>query len=470
MRFLRRVAAITAAAVVVPVSLAAPASADAAGECVATTGLPALEVAPEFHAPVDVAAGFHRLWDMKVAWKDVNPSPGVFDWSILDKRINEALTSAGSPRVLYVMGLTPQWAAANPGAGDPRWGAGTASPPATISTWTSYVEAVVSRFGGKIDAYEIWNEANLSTFWQGSPQQLADMTKVAYDIIKAGDPSATVLTPSVTTRLQGSAYRFNSSYIPALLEVGGGTIPADAFAVHTYPRGDLGTIGDAIRQRAEDVRAYQANIRDLLARVPAEAGKPLWDTEVNYGLRGPGIIPGRDWSDAEGAMLLLGTYGSSAALGIDQTFWYQYTVAPQALLGVQFTPQTPAMREAWSALPGWGAGACPTSGLNRGLLSGGEGSWITDINNTITAKASRVAPGSPLVKVRAEVTGLPNDYPLQLQILMPGYTTWQKVKGRPVVKDGVATRTIKTPKSFRIRWVTESGNVVSNVVRVPDIR
>ena len=72
--------------------------------------------------------------------------------------------------------------------------------------------------------------------------------------------------------------------------------------------------------------------------------------------------------------------------------------------------------------------------------------------------------------VRAEVTGLPNDYPLQLQIQMPGYTTWQKVKGRPVVKDGVATRTIKTPKGFKIRWITESGNVVSNVVRVPDIR
>lgn len=32
-------------------------------------------------------ANYYRLWDMKVAWRDTNPSAGVFDFSILDKRI-----------------------------------------------------------------------------------------------------------------------------------------------------------------------------------------------------------------------------------------------------------------------------------------------------------------------------------------------------------------------------------------------
>ena len=32
-------------------------------------------------------AAMYRLWDMDVAWRDVNPQQGVFDWSILDRRI-----------------------------------------------------------------------------------------------------------------------------------------------------------------------------------------------------------------------------------------------------------------------------------------------------------------------------------------------------------------------------------------------
>ena len=73
------------------------------------------------------AASMYRLWDMQVAWKDVNPAQGVFTWSALDRRV--ALVESWGGKPLLVLGLTPQWAAKDPAAGDPRWGAGTASPP-----------------------------------------------------------------------------------------------------------------------------------------------------------------------------------------------------------------------------------------------------------------------------------------------------------------------------------------------------
>ena len=72
-------------------------------------------------------ASMYRLWDMNVAWKDVNPAEGVFNWSELDRRV--ALVESWGGKPLLVLGLTPQWAAKDPTAGDPRWGAGTASPP-----------------------------------------------------------------------------------------------------------------------------------------------------------------------------------------------------------------------------------------------------------------------------------------------------------------------------------------------------
>ena len=119
------------------------------------------------------AASMYRLWDMKVAWKDVNPAQGVFNWSELDRRV--ALVESWGGKPLLVLGLTPQWAAKDPAAGDPRWGAGTASPPANITYWNDYVRSVATRYGARIAGYELWNEANLTTFWQGSTKELYEL-------------------------------------------------------------------------------------------------------------------------------------------------------------------------------------------------------------------------------------------------------------------------------------------------------
>jgi len=107
-----------------------------------------MEVAPEVTGAVPLKAGMHRLWDMKTAWKDVNPSKGVFDWSVLDMRV--AQSEATGARPMLVLGLTPTWAASDPNAGDARWGLGTASPPKDINDWKNYVQAVVSRYGNRI--------------------------------------------------------------------------------------------------------------------------------------------------------------------------------------------------------------------------------------------------------------------------------------------------------------------------------
>ncbi len=117
---------------------------------------PFLSVGPEvgWNAGLEglrpLGSPLYRLWDMKVAWRDVNPAPDFFDWSILDRRI--AQTEAWGGRPLMVLGLTPQWAASNPTAGDPRWGAGTASAPASLDSWRAYVRALVQRYGNRIGA------------------------------------------------------------------------------------------------------------------------------------------------------------------------------------------------------------------------------------------------------------------------------------------------------------------------------
>ena len=283
----------------------------------------------------------YRMWDLKVAWRDVNPQQGVFDWSILDRRI--ALVESWGGRPFLVLGLTPQWAAQNPGAGDPRWGAGSASPPTNIAYWNDYVRAVAGRYGGRIAGYELWNEANLTTFWQGSASELFAMAQSAYDIIKTSNPNAVVAAPSITTRLRGSAARFTSAFAGEVAN--SGSIPFDTWTIHSYPNGDAGRDFDtgqnfprmAATRRADDIISWQNALVDALGPDSPALSIGVYDTEVNYGLKGPGIRPGVDWSSEDGNELMDYTYADSRLLGITATFWYEYTASDYPLLGVQWS-------------------------------------------------------------------------------------------------------------------------------------
>ncbi|MBU6245103.1 MAG: OmpA family protein [Actinomycetales bacterium] len=328
-------------AVTGPAQAADPAGVARMQACTPTSaGFVSLEAAPEVTGSIPISAGMHRLWDLGVTWKDVNPAPGSFTWTALDAQVAKA--EASGAKAFLVLGMTPAWAATNPSAGDPRWGAGTASPPRDINDWKAYVTAVVDRYGSRIAGYETWNEANLSTFWTGTPDQMADLTAAAYQIIKAKQPDAIVTLPSVTLRLRPSMRRFVMPFLAALGSRGN---PFDAFAIHSYPAGNLGPA-----DRVNDIVYWQSTVVDQVGASSPVLDRLVFDTEVNYGLAGPGPTPGRAYSDAEGAALIQQTYLDSRSLGIDATFWYLYTAAPYSLLGVQLWQGSPAALDAWQAL------------------------------------------------------------------------------------------------------------------------
>ena len=109
---------------------------------------------------------------------------------------------------------------------------GAASAPKSLAAWDAFVTQVVKRYKGRITAYQIWNEASLVMFWDGTPEAMAELTKRAYDIIKEEDPKARVVAASTTVRLAGAFDRFFPSYLAALAEL---DWPVDVFAAHMYP-------------------------------------------------------------------------------------------------------------------------------------------------------------------------------------------------------------------------------------------
>lgn len=216
--------------------------------------------------------GALRLWDNGTGWSQIELSKGEFKWDNLEGALTNA-ESKGMTDILYLLGTTPKWAATKVNETDyPQPGA--ASAPANLGDWDAWVTALVDKFGDRINAYQIWNEANLKNFYNGTPKQMAEMTKRAYDIIKAKDPEALVVSASPSTRLASAFDRFFPEYLTELKAL---NWPIDVVAIHTYPDG----AGDPVARGALIEKAQAA----LTAAGAPDL--PLWDTELNYGLAGP---------------------------------------------------------------------------------------------------------------------------------------------------------------------------------------
>ncbi|MGH2544598.1 MAG: hypothetical protein ACRDIB_17535, partial [Ardenticatenaceae bacterium] len=110
-------------------------------------------------------------------------------WAKYDRIV--ALAEARELEIIARLSNPPTWSRA---AGDER---GSKAPPDSLDAYGDYVEAVVSRYRGRIRYYQIWNEPNCCEEWGGvpvSPEQYVALLKVGYTRAKAADPEAVILT------------------------------------------------------------------------------------------------------------------------------------------------------------------------------------------------------------------------------------------------------------------------------------
>lgn len=159
-------------------------------------------------------AGF-RWVKQEFAWREIEPvNKGDFDWSRTD-RIMDQIDAHGL-KVIVRLGVQPQWA----GGGYPEIG-----PPESMQDFADYVTAVATRYKGRVDAYQIWNEPNLAREWGNRPPNAAEYTemlKISYEAIKAVDPFALVISAGMapTTRNDDVA-RPDTYYIQEMYDAGG---------------------------------------------------------------------------------------------------------------------------------------------------------------------------------------------------------------------------------------------------------
>lgn len=254
---------------------------------------------------VSTGANAVRLWDTHVTWRELQPVRGPINWSPLDAAIANA-SASGMNDIQYVFGSTPQWAAESlKNRGEVR-GPGSASHPKNDADYLEFVRKVVERYRGKINSYQVWNEADLPDFYAGSAEQLAELTARTYTLIKRLDPAAQVAAAGLVPRdgrfTPGS---FEDKYLIGLKDRGW---PIDAFEISMYP----------VKQDISLKAQYVALVKAALTRNEAPP-KQLWESEANLFSESGELFPTQTQKN-----LLARTYISSQELGISRTYWYSW--------------------------------------------------------------------------------------------------------------------------------------------------
>ena len=276
--------------------------------------------------------GSIRLWDTGTAWPQMQPTSGSIDYSRLDEVVRAA--HAHHTEVTLVVALTPAWAAASSAHTAP-----TDAP--RLTAFKSYLSAVMKHyrnfFGpGKrgIANYQVWNEANIATFWTGSYAELGQLVKTVHDVRDQVDPGAKVVAPAMVTRL---TYQQNGIKAFYKTQVDGRPVwrYVDALSFNLYPLDQYPNPDPTRMGTPEDSMALLSTVKGILAKDRVSKTLPIWNTEINYGLRfgANGGKPAAQIPVSRQVAYVIRTYLLNAARGVKRVDWYSYDMSTRGGLG-----------------------------------------------------------------------------------------------------------------------------------------
>ncbi|MHA3023216.1 hypothetical protein ACXPWS_23505 [Mycobacterium sp. BMJ-28] len=232
-----------------------------------------------------------------IDWGVIEGGRGQYNWGYLDNLVNSA--GANNLRVLGIISNTPLWARLE--------GAQLlfpSSPPRNPSDFGAFAATVAKRYGGRINAWEIWNEPNLPLFMgfaDNKPARYTEMLKSAYGSIKAVQPGATVIAAGLSP-LDGPDSP--PGFLQQLYDAGAGGF-FDAAAAHPYVFPG-GLAADSNNGWSDVLR-----MRGIM-NAHGDGGKKIWMTEIGASTSD---IPGDGVSQQEQAKQITDVLAAAAGVG-----------------------------------------------------------------------------------------------------------------------------------------------------------
>jgi hypothetical protein len=278
----------------------------------------------------------------------LEPRKNEFDFTHLDQYV--ALAHQKRVKILLPLVGTPSWASARPEEVKGGTPPGYAAEPANMDDWRNFVRAVATRYKGQIEAYEIWNEPNEEVFWTGSVQQIVDMSREAFQIVKTVDPGALVVSPACTVES-------GPKYLDDFLKKGGGKY-SDVIGYHYYVRA----------KPPEAIIDIAAQVKDILRANHVD--QPVWNTEAGW--PDPKPFPSDELAAAYVARALILAW----AAGVSRFYWYSWDGhgwVSLEMVDLDDVTKKPASN-AYATIHQWLAGA-----IVRSCESNSASNWICEL-------------------------------------------------------------------------------------------
>ncbi|MGH2346312.1 MAG: endo-1,4-beta-xylanase, partial [Chloroflexota bacterium] len=244
-------------------------------------------------------------------WQTVEPQPDTFDFS--QPAAYVASDVAHGLSSIAILEHTPYWASSavtkNPAAQVPS---GLSLPwNNTQNTWGYFVYQSALHFKGQVAYWEVWNEPDLQNgaSWAGSRADFYLLLKVAYQAIKAADPSAQVLIGSLNYNPTWLNDVFKADQADPDSAANQGFF--DGLGLHSYGR-SIGIYNMA-------VKAHQ-----VLANF-GYTGKVLIATELGVAVDDDPPVPatGLIATSAEASSYIIEAFAAALAGGVDRMLLYR---------------------------------------------------------------------------------------------------------------------------------------------------
>lgn len=239
-------------------------------------------------------------------WNDLETSKGVFDWTAFDA----AFSNVSSVPVLYfTLGRTPVWA-----------GPAINQAPTDVQDYADMCTALVTRakdtHGRTGVIWDLWNEIDYSVSWNGAASTLGPLAKAGAAAIRAVDPTAIVLSPSIVYTTASRVAVLATAL--AVSDGSAGTLKdhIDGICIHYYAQDKLAQWYDTAAQWNQIV-AMKATL--------ATAGVGSLPIHVNES----GVdVAAKVYSKADQATMQLRAMALCAAAGFAGYCVYCYNTSP----------------------------------------------------------------------------------------------------------------------------------------------
>ncbi|HOF41970.1 MAG TPA: hypothetical protein PLD73_18010, partial [Candidatus Hydrogenedentes bacterium] len=244
-------------------------------------------------ASLSALAGMNWSRD-RLSWGELETAPGVFAQDSTSYDTSASAAAAEGLNVLQVFHQTPQWAqnteldSTSPGGRFPR----------DLRVLYRFCNALAKRYQGRVQAWEPWNEANITSFGGHLINEMCSFQKAAFLAFKAGDPELTVcwnVYAGSGSALHTEGVLLNEAW-PYF----------DTYNIHSYS-------------------APADYLTEFEGPRNAASGKPIWLTECGIRLKAAEPEPAEDMSDEDElrqAWFVAPSYASSLYSGVERHFFF----------------------------------------------------------------------------------------------------------------------------------------------------